>query len=60
VTGSGWTPRPWSASHPDTGSGDPTHGTAAKGKEFFESCAAAIADAIAGLSKATKGQLPYV
>ena len=55
-----WTPRPWSASHPDTGSGDPTYGTAAKGKEFFESCAGAIADAIVGLSKATKGQLPYV
>lgn len=55
-----WTPRPWSASHPDTGSGDPSHATAAKGKEFFEACSSAIADVILSVSKATKGQLPYV
>jgi len=55
-----WTPRPWSASHPDTGSGDPSFATAEKGKAFFEACASAIADVIVGLSKATKGQLPYI
>jgi creatinine amidohydrolase len=55
-----WTPRPWSASHPDTGSGDPRHATAEKGKAFFDSCTAAVADIIVALSKATKGQLPYV
>ena len=55
-----WTPRPWSASHPDTGSGDPSFSTAEKGKAFFESCAAAVAETIVGLSKATKGRLPYI
>src|SRR5256885_14816565 len=39
-----WTPRPWSASHPDTGSGDPSHATARKGREYFEACSAAVAD----------------
>src|SRR5207249_6451932 len=39
-----WTPRPWSASHPDTGSGDPSHATAEKGREYFEACSAAVAD----------------
>jgi creatinine amidohydrolase len=55
-----WTPRPWSASHPDTGSGDPRYATAEKGKAFFESCATAAADVMVALSKASKGQLPYV
>ena len=55
-----WTPRPWTASHPDTGSGDPTFATAAKGKDFFEACANAVAEVMIGLSKATKGQLPYI
>jgi creatinine amidohydrolase len=55
-----WTPRPWSASHPDTGSGDPRHATAEKGKAFFESCTAAVAEVMVALSKATKGQLPYL
>jgi creatinine amidohydrolase len=55
-----WTPRPWSASHPDTGSGDPRYATAEKGKAYFESCAAAAADVIGALSKANKGELPYL
>lgn len=55
-----WTPRPWTASHPDTGSGDPSFATAEKGKAFFDACTNALADTIVGLSKATKGQLPYV
>ncbi len=55
-----WTPRPWTASHPDTGSGDVTYAAAAKGKDFFEACSAALADVIVGVSKAKKGQLPYV
>ena len=55
-----WTPRPWLASHPDTGSGDPRFATAEKGKAFFEACSSSAADVIVALSKATKGQLPYL
>lgn len=55
-----WTPRPWSKCHPDTGSGDPSRATAEKGKRYFEAVAAALADVLVDLAKATKGQLPYV
>ena len=55
-----WTPRPWSASHPDTGSGDPRQATAEKGRQYFEAVAAELARVVAGLSKATKGQSPYL
>jgi len=55
-----WTPRPWSATHPDTGSGDPTHATAAKGKAFFDQLCATIADVIVNVSRAEKGQSPYL
>ncbi len=55
-----WTPRPWAKSHPDTGSGDPSRASAAKGKRYFDAVAAAVADLIFDLAKAQKGQLPYV
>lgn len=55
-----WTPRPWNQSHPDTGSGDPSRATAEKGRAFFEACSEATAELIVGVSKAQKGQLPYV
>ena len=55
-----WTPRPWSKVHPDTGSGDPSYATAEKGKAFFDAVTNGLADLIVGLSKAKKGQLPYV
>ncbi len=55
-----WTPRPWSAVHPDTGSGDPAAATAAKGKEYFEVITDAIADVLVELSAAQKGAVPYV
>jgi creatinine amidohydrolase len=55
-----WTPRPWSHVHPDTGSGDPSEATAAKGAEYFEILSAAIADVLVELSAAKKGDLPYV
>jgi creatinine amidohydrolase len=54
-----WTPRPWSKSHPDTGSGDPSYATAEKGKAHFDGVCDAIADVIVGLSNAVRGQLPY-
>jgi creatinine amidohydrolase len=55
-----WTPRPWSKSHPDTGSGDPSRATAEKGKKYFEAVAAAIGELIYELASAHKGELPYV
>jgi creatinine amidohydrolase len=55
-----WTPRPWSAVHPDTGCGDPSRATAEKGARYFEAVSAAVADLFVGLANAKKGQLPYV
>jgi creatinine amidohydrolase len=55
-----WTPRPWSKSHPDTGSGDPSRATAEKGARFFAALTAALADVLVDVSNAKKGQLPYV
>jgi creatinine amidohydrolase len=55
-----WTPRPWSASHPDTGSGNPARASAEKGKRYFETVCGAIARVLIGLSGARKGELPYL
>ncbi len=55
-----WTPRPWSQSHPDTGSGDPRRATADKGRTYFDAITAALADVLVGMSAAKKGDLPYV
>ena len=55
-----WTPRPWSQSHPDTGSGDPSRATAEKGKQFFEAVSESLANLLVELASAQKGQLPYV
>ena len=55
-----WTPRPWSASHPDTGSGDPSKATADKGRRYVEALSEEIARVLAELSAARKGQLPYL
>jgi creatinine amidohydrolase len=55
-----WTPRPWSKTHPDTGSGDPSRATAEKGQRYFQAVTEALADLIVHLANAKKGQLPYV
>ena len=55
-----WSPRPWSKSHPDTGSGDPSRATAAKGKQYFDAVTEGLAVLLVDLSKARKGELPYV
>ena len=55
-----WTPRPWSASHPDTGCGNPQHASGEKGRKYFEAVSEAIAKVLIGMSRATKGQLPYL
>ncbi|HZL34827.1 MAG TPA: creatininase family protein [Tepidisphaeraceae bacterium] len=54
-----WTPRPWSASHPDTGSGDPAGATAEMGAEYCEAVTNAISRVLIALSAAKKGQSPY-
>lgn len=55
----GWTPRPWSKIHPDTGSGDPSAATAAKGATYFSAVSQAIAEMLVELSSAQRGDLPY-
>ena len=55
-----WTPRPWSATHPDTGSGSPAQSTADKGRRYVEAVTHQIAEVLVELSKAKKGELPYV
>ncbi len=55
-----WTPRPWSKTHPDTGAGDPRKATAEKGKRCFEAMSEKVAELLVDVSKATKGELPYL
>lgn len=55
-----WTPRPWSLSHPDTGSGDPSRASAEKGAKYFHAVTEALAQLLINLASAQKGQLPYV
>jgi creatinine amidohydrolase len=55
-----WTPRPWSATHPDTGCGNPAQSTAEKGRRYVEAVSREIADVLVELSNARKGELPYV
>ena len=55
-----WTPRPWSKTHPDTGSGNPAKATAEKGRRYVEALSREIADVLVELSNAKKGDLPYV
>jgi creatinine amidohydrolase len=55
-----WSPRPWSASHPDTGSGDPSRATLQKGRAYFDAVTAALADLFVELANAAKGELPYI
>ena len=55
-----WTPRPWSSTQPDTGSGDPRKATAEKGRQYFEQLTGAIAEVLIALCRAEKGQTPYL
>lgn len=55
-----WTPRPWSKVHPDTGSGDPSRATAKKGERWLSAATEALSNVMLGLSKAQKGDMPYV
>lgn len=55
-----WTPRPWQHAHPDTGSGNPRPATAEKGKQYFDAIAEELGQLLLELSKAAKGQSPYL
>jgi creatinine amidohydrolase len=55
-----WTPRPWSATHPDTGSGNPAGATAERGRRYLEAVAGEVAKVLVGLAGATRGQSPYL
>ncbi len=55
-----WTPRPWSATHPDTGCGDPSLATAEKGRRYFEAVVEALTQLLMGVHQARRGELPYV
>jgi creatinine amidohydrolase len=55
-----WTPRPWSATHPDTGCGNPSKATAEKGRQYFDAVTGAVAKVLVGLSKAKQGESPYL
>ena len=55
-----WTPRPWSQSHPDTGSGNPAGATAERGRAYVEAIAAALSRVIVTVAAAKKGEMPYL
>ncbi len=55
-----WTPRPWSHSHPDTGSGSPQGASAEKGKRYLEAIADAAAAVFVEVASAKRGQSPYL
>jgi creatinine amidohydrolase len=55
-----WTPRPWSKTHPDTGSGNPARATAEKGQRYVEAITRDVADVLVEVSAAKKGQSPYL
>jgi creatinine amidohydrolase len=55
-----WTPRPWSKTHPDTGSGNPAQATAEKGQRYVEAITRDVADVLVEVSAAKKGQSPYL
>ena len=55
-----WTPRPWRHVHPDLGSGDPSKASAESGRLYFEAVVESLKDLLVNLSKARKGDLPYI
>jgi creatinine amidohydrolase len=55
-----WTPRPWSVTQPDTGAGNPKAASAEKGRRYFEAVVGAVAEFIVGMSKAQRGESPYM
>jgi creatinine amidohydrolase len=55
-----WTPRPWKASHPDLGSGNPANASIKKGEKYFFALCNEFAKIILDVANAKKGGLPYI
>jgi creatinine amidohydrolase len=55
-----WTPRPWSATHPDTGAGNPIAASAQKGAQYLQRISLEISRVLKSISIAKKGELPYL
>ena len=55
-----WAPRDWKTLTQDTGVGDPRAATADKGKQIFEMLVNALTPVLVQLSKAEKGEFPFV
>ncbi|MBN1302541.1 MAG: creatininase family protein [Melioribacteraceae bacterium] len=55
-----WTPRPWTKSHPDLGSGNPAAATAEKGEKYFNALCSELSKVITDISDAEKGEIPYL
>ena len=55
-----WTPRPWTASHPDLGSGNPQKASREKGEQYFHAVCQSISEIVKNVSKAKKGDLPHI
>lgn len=55
-----WTPRPWRRVHPDLGSGNPSKASAESGHRYFDAVINELKSLLINVSKATKGDLPYI
>lgn len=55
-----WAPRDWAATTKDTGIGDPRQATVEKGRAIFDMLVAALTPVLVELSKASRGQYPFV
>ena len=55
-----WSPRDWHSATKDTGIGDPKASTAEKGALFFQMLVEALTPVLVELSKAKRGQFPFV
>jgi creatinine amidohydrolase len=55
-----WAPRDWASLTRDTGVGDPRQATARKGQRIFTMLINAVTEVLVQLSKAKRGDFPYV
>ena len=55
-----WSPRDWQSATMDTGIGDPRQATAEKGRQIFTMLVDALTPVLVQLSRATRGQYPFV
>lgn len=55
-----WAPRNWAATSKDTGIGDPSKATAAKGEQIFKLLVDALTPVLLELSNANEGDYPFI